>query len=108
MREQVPDRDDALVARAELREVVRDRRVQPDAAALDQQRQKHPRYQRLRQRREVEDGVECGRVPFGVAHGFAQSVGEAYAATLRDEVDGGREVARLDALGEHVGDCFFA
>jgi hypothetical protein len=35
VRDEVPDRDGALVSGAELAEVFRDRRVEPDLAALD-------------------------------------------------------------------------
>jgi hypothetical protein len=39
-----------------------------------------------------------------LAHRFAERVTEADTAALRDEIDGGGEVARLDAFGEQCVD----
>ena len=101
MRQQAPDSYRALINGAELLQVVRDGRVQLQLAALDLKGREQSRDERLRQRGEIEDGFERGGPRFRLTHRVAQRILEAQAPALRDDVDGRREVARLDSLGEH-------
>jgi hypothetical protein len=64
--------------------------------------------ERFGERGQIIDGVGGRGVRHRFDDGLAKRVCEDDAPTFGDEIDGGREVARLDATGEQLIDRFLA
>ena len=108
MCQQLPNRDRLFIGASELREVSCDRPLKRKRAAFDELCAEQTCDQRFRERSEIVNCIQPRGNLFWFAHGIAKRVRKDRLTLLSDKIDGGREVAGMNAVKQKRRDFVLA